>query len=212
MYPHGCRLLIDALNGKHVDFEAEFGRHYDALVDINYSFDEIFAQVPDAKVVLTVRDDMEKWWNSYSQGVAFINLFRMQDDSWKKVPDHELTAVDHAGLHLGQMFQLNEGGKFSKSRAIEYHRHYVEHVKATVPRENLLVFRPSEGWGPLCRFLGKPEPDEPFPHVNELGAFQSTAGPILGKYVEWLGLSGLDELVREYAWKEGVDYESEGAE
>ena len=25
----------------------------------------------------------------------------------------------------------------------------------------------TEGWGPLCKFLGKEVPDEPFPFVNE---------------------------------------------
>lgn len=36
-----------------------------------------------------------------------------------------------------------------------------------VPAEKLLVFEVSQGWGPLCRFLGKPVPQQPFPHVND---------------------------------------------
>ena len=30
----------------------------------------------------------------------------------------------------------------------------------------LLVFEASQGWGPLCTFLGKPIPDEPYPQRN----------------------------------------------
>lgn len=30
--------------------------------------------------------------------------------------------------------------------------------KALVPADQLLVFQVSEGWGPLCAFLGVPEP------------------------------------------------------
>ena len=33
-----------------------------------------------------------------------------------------------------------------------------ESVKASLP--------PSEGWGPLCTFLGVPLPRIPFPHIN----------------------------------------------
>ena len=40
-------------------------------------------------------------------------------------------------------------------------------VQATVPPERLLVFNVKQGWAPLCEFLGKEVPDEPFPFVNE---------------------------------------------
>lgn len=37
-----------------------------------------------------------------------------------------------------------------------------------VPHQNLLVYQASEGWGPLCKFLGKEEPvGVNFPRVNE---------------------------------------------
>ena len=42
------------------------------------------------------------------------------------------------------------------------------HVRAVVPRDRLLEFRPGDGWDPLCRFLNKEVPqDTPFPHANE---------------------------------------------
>lgn len=31
----------------------------------------------------------------------------------------------------------------------------------------LLEYKLGTGWEPLCRFLDKPVPSEPFPHVNE---------------------------------------------
>jgi Sulfotransferase domain len=45
-------------------------------------------------------------------------------------------------------------------------KHY-EHVRSTVPEENLIEHRPTDGWEPLCKFLGKPIPDVPYPRVNE---------------------------------------------
>lgn len=44
---------------------------------------------------------------------------------------------------------------------------WTERVKKTVPSERLLVYDISEGWEPLCKFLQKPVPSEPFPHLNE---------------------------------------------
>ena len=46
-----------------------------------------------------------------------------------------------------------------------YHDHYA-HVRAIIPKDEILEFKPQDGWGPLCKFLGKPVPDEPYPHVN----------------------------------------------
>ena len=52
-----------------------------------------------------------------------------------------------------------------------------------IPRERLLIFNFSDGWGPLCEFLGKPVPDEPFPHVDryELAGSQYQHGMSLAQ-------------------------------
>ena len=44
---------------------------------------------------------------------------------------------------------------------------------ATVPPERLLVYRVSEGWDPLCRFLGVPVPNTPFPSENSREEFKA---------------------------------------
>ena len=41
------------------------------------------------------------------------------------------------------------------------------YVQKMVPSEKLLVYRVQDGWGPLCEFLGLPEPDMPFPCTND---------------------------------------------
>ena len=35
-----------------------------------------------------------------------------------------------------------------------------------------LVYKTGSGWGPLCAFLGVPEPDEPYPLTNSTKEFQ----------------------------------------
>jgi hypothetical protein len=35
-----------------------------------------------------------------------------------------------------------------------------------VPADRLLIYDIKDGWGPVCKFLDLPVPDEPFPHEN----------------------------------------------
>lgn len=51
---------------------------------------------------------------------------------------------------------------------------YLDHVKEVrrlVPKERLLEYNISEGWGPLCEFLGEEVPDCPFPTGNDMANF-----------------------------------------
>jgi hypothetical protein len=45
------------------------------------------------------------------------------------------------------------------------------HLQA-VPAEKLLVYEVSQGWAPLCKFLGKPIPAQPFPRTNDTAEWQ----------------------------------------
>ena len=57
-------------------------------------------------------------------------------------------------------------------------------VLAAVPPDRLLVFRVTDGWGPLCRFLGVPEPQEPFPNLNDREHIKQTIRELIrGCYV-----------------------------
>jgi hypothetical protein len=53
---------------------------------------------------------------------------------------------------------------------------YIEHyekVRRLVPPERLLEYKLGSGWGPICEFLGKEEPEEEFPWVNETAALHA---------------------------------------
>jgi hypothetical protein len=49
-------------------------------------------------------------------------------------------------------------------------RHNAE-VQATIPPERLLVWKVTDGWEPLCEFLGVPVPGVPVPHINDRTEF-----------------------------------------
>ena len=52
-----------------------------------------------------------------------------------------------------------------------FERHNRE-VKDSVPAERLLVWEVTEGWEPLCRFLGVAAPETPFPRLNDAQTFR----------------------------------------
>jgi hypothetical protein len=69
-----------------------------------------------------------------------------------------------------------------------FHSH-IEDVKRNIPAERLLVYQVSDGWGPLCEFLGLEVPDAPFPQVNSTEDFRAMiaaraadGGPIAGTH------------------------------
>ncbi len=39
-------------------------------------------------------------------------------------------------------------------------------IRGLVAKDRLLEWTVEDGWEPLCEFLGKDVPNEPFPHVN----------------------------------------------
>lgn len=53
----------------------------------------------------------------------------------------------------------------------DYYRRHEAEVLASIPPERLLVFRATDGWAPLCEFLGVPVPPEPYPRTNTREAF-----------------------------------------
>lgn len=47
----------------------------------------------------------------------------------------------------------------------------------------------SEGWEPLCKFLGVPVPNEPFPRANDAAAADSYATKVLLKVLGvWISI------------------------
>lgn len=59
-----------------------------------------------------------------------------------------------------------------KAFAEKIFNQHIENVKAHVPADKLLIYDVRDGWGPLCKFLGKPEPTEELPHLNKKENFK----------------------------------------
>jgi len=71
---------------------------------------------------------------------------------------------------LEKFFQTFFQGDFPTKGKRIYLEHVAE-VRRLVPPERLLEYSVSDGWRPLCKFLGKEEPKISFPRGNDIASF-----------------------------------------
>ncbi|KAF2243896.1 hypothetical protein BU26DRAFT_110373 [Trematosphaeria pertusa] len=66
---------------------------------------------------------------------------------------------------------------------------HMKYLKRVVPKERLVFFDVKEGWGPLCKALGKEVPDVEFPRINDGEAIERLAKRMVTKgLVRWAGI------------------------
>ncbi|EZF72703.1 hypothetical protein H105_05310 [Trichophyton soudanense CBS 452.61] len=119
---------------------------------------ELVAAYPDAKVVLNKRD-VDKWYNSVLDTIHKAHIANRELGIQGK-------RVEMLNLLWGNLFH----GDFRKNGKEVWEQHY-QMVRDLVPADNLLEFEAKDGWEPLCKFLGVPVPDVPYPRVNDTSNF-----------------------------------------
>lgn len=156
---------------------------------INSLPDEIYAAYPQAKYILTVRPDgKDGWWRSITAAVGWHSrrdflryVFRFL--VW---PVRFLRLTDDRVQGSIARWELKYG-----SYGPHVYDEHNAHVKALIPGESLLVYDVTEGWEPLCRFLGREVPEEPFPQLNEAGAMRTVYfGMMAFGACTWLAYAG----------------------
>ncbi len=115
---------------------------------------ELAAQYPDAKVILTTRDP-ESWFESVSATIYSADHRAQFEGNPAMAEFFERTVFNDIGSILGD-----------RAAMIDFFNRWNQAVIDEVPAERLLVYRPGDGWEPLCDFLGVPVPPEPYPRVN----------------------------------------------
>ncbi len=140
---------------------------------LNYKV--LLKQYPDAKVILTERDP-ELWYESSLKTVysvtpkTFMEKLAILGKFIRSKRFRELSgAFRLVEKYLWKGFYGNQFG--NKEKALELFHKHNEEVKAHVPAEQLLIFRPEHGWEPLCEFLGVPVPEVPYPKKNQRKEF-----------------------------------------
>ena len=118
---------------------------------------ELAAYYPESKIILTHRDP-ERWYDS-----ARSTIYRRRE----LPPDAPATLRAHRAMVTALVWDGIFDGRFEdRQHALAVFREHIEVVKRDIPPERLLVFEAKQGWQPLCGFLDRPVPDDPFPRVN----------------------------------------------
>lgn len=152
---------MDVLDGKP-DWDATyvgFGAAVDWPTAAYWS--ELVEKYPEARVILSTRDP-ERWYNSISQTILAVLT---SPENWPPEQKSWLEMVHR--VVIGRSL----GGKTDKDSVIAAFKDHEAAVKQAVPADRLLVFEAREGWEPLCRFLGRPVPDTPYPRSNSREEF-----------------------------------------
>jgi hypothetical protein len=159
------------------DWERTFG---DARAAVDWPsaryYRELMDHYPQAKVLLSVRDS-EDWVRSMRQTVWGV----FHGETVLHHLCEARAALDplwHRFMSLMRHMTWNEqtgalsGETFSDAGLAGVMHRWNENVKRAVPADRLLVWDPSEGWGPLCEFLGKDLPAEELPRLNNTQSFR----------------------------------------
>ena len=143
-------------------------------------YKELMRMYPDAKVLLTTRSP-ESWYKSAWATILFCKRYASPlapgffDESWVGPGMWAFTKLTPMGWTFSRMINgafFMFDGVNTEQEYIEVFRAWEAEVEATVPADRLLKFSVKDGWEPLAKFVGKPVPDVPFPHVNDKEEFQ----------------------------------------
>ena len=183
---HMFEVLENPDNPDHLDFWLEVARsepgvqhdwqrvfaNYRATVDNPGAcvWRELLEANPTAKVLLTLHPKGPEAW--YRSTINTIYAIRSR---W------QFRLLRRLVPKLGKMGEMTDRliwTRFHRSTmddpaaAVRRYEEHREEVLAAVAPERLLEFRASDGWEPLCAFLGVPVPDQPFPRTNDSASFQ----------------------------------------
>ncbi len=158
-HPEQARFWEALARGESVNWDEVFEGYNSSLDWPSCKFyKELADHYPQAKVILTLRDP-KAWYKSVSETI---------------MPSMKGPIILPNGKRVGPPGEFVErligeqtfGKDFSEDHMIDVYLRHNEEVKRTIPKDRLLVFQATDGWEPLCKFLGVPVPAEPYPKLN----------------------------------------------
>lgn len=149
----------DAAEGGGPGWETIF-EGYNSTVDWPSAtfYRELADAYPDAKVILTERPGAD-WFRSTQATIFSGNRPR--------------PAPEFERMIAGVVNRMFDGRLDDRDHAIGVFERHNATVREVIPPERLLVYQVSEGWAPLCDFLGVRPPDGAMPHVNTTEEFRA---------------------------------------
>ena len=149
----------DAYLGTEPNWDRLLGR-YNAIVDWPGAglWWELTTAYPDVPVLLSTRSSTEVWWKSAN--ATIFPLMRKPSNGPARDMTHDMI----------RSFCADWPNEKAVKASYEAHN---EVIRDVIAPDRLFEYQPGDGWGPLCAALGRPEPDEPFPHSNSTDDFQA---------------------------------------
>jgi hypothetical protein len=173
-HPGHADFWSSAWRGEPVDWEGVLG-DYGATVDWPACtfYEDLMERYPEAKVLLSVRDP-ERWYESTRSTIYELNML-IDSSAIARLIFGLSSLLVFGGFAGGRSSMVNDliwqgtfDGRFEdEAYAIEVYERHNDEVKRRVPSGRLLVYEVQDGWGPLCEFLDVPEPEGPFPRLND---------------------------------------------
>mmetsp|Transcript_46834 Transcript_46834/g.111436 ORF Transcript_46834/g.111436 Transcript_46834/m.111436 type:complete len:299 (-) Transcript_46834:54-950(-) len=160
---------------------------------------------PEAKVILTTRQDSDAWLSSLLSLYEVHDLF--SQFPWSILPSISSfhTTMAESVARSGCNMDVLETQ--TAEECLQWHKSHIAKIREVVPREQLLEYSVEQGWAPLCEFLGVPQPDIPFPRVNDREGLASSTRflrrgiaffwtlPVLGTCL-WVGYNSWRTRIR----------------
>ena len=153
------------------DFWDQLLGHRSAVTDTPHNAfgPELIKAYPDAKVILVERE-IEAWYKSFERALIRGADFPMMVTILSVLDPYDFgyfKNIQRRGFMAGQ-FRAKDAAEWRANARTVYREHYAE-IREILKDQpgRLLEYKLGSGWGPICEFLGKPIPDEPFPRVNE---------------------------------------------
>lgn len=160
-HPEHAATWARAIEGNPPDWDT-FLAGYAGGVDAPFSncWRDLAAAYPDAPVLLSHRDDAEVWYRSMEATV----LPRTRELLARGVEDPmvELFRV----IFNGVVTDIND-----REHVIAGYERWMLDVRTHAEQDRLVEWKPGDGWEPICRALGVPVPDRPFPHENSTASY-----------------------------------------
>ena len=123
------------------------------------------ARNENVKAILTVRDNADKYVDSWMAAAPFVDLMKVAPYKWMPTVETLLPSLED------EYMDEPTGGKpdqfLNRDSLKRNYDRYISRVQKAIPEERLLTFNVKQGWGPLCEYLDVPVPEGiPFPHVH----------------------------------------------
>jgi len=200
LYSGKCYHMMDAMTGDQEDFDVwikavngemksehwrSFFQRKNYVTGVDYPvsafWKDLMKVYPDAKVVLSTRDP-KTWHSSVFNSIwqmrvlmkkSSVNLLVILLDRRNPNPS---TFLSHIWNFIpdGCKLSLHDAITEGQEAAEQFFLDWETDVIRSVPPENLLVHSAKEGWGPLCKFLNVPIPDNDYPRVNDTASIQKS--------------------------------------